>query len=886
MNPDTENERQLWLTLEFLPLAIAAFGQDGRTQYVNAKFVELFGYDKNQVPTLEAWWQRASPDRDSYLALREKWQALLSSAKRRQVEVEPISGMAVCKDDRLRFLEMRAVILGDRMVTTVIDLTERQEAVQAATAAADRAIRAKSEFLARISRELHGQLNVIMGHTQLLELDGDLSAAQRSQLHEINEAGGQMLEMIKEVISLPQAAPVEPAEPAPAMRCRILVAEDYEPNRILLERQMSRLGHEVDFARDGMEALRMWQAAPYDMILTDCNMPVMGGMALAERIREIERSRGGHVPIVAISANTIQQDIDQCLSVGIDAFLGKPVQLQDLKQLMVRFNLVPQERAGQITPDREASTALPVIGQSASPLQTLMAMLGVTEPRELLRLTDIFINSIQDLLSQADKGLQAVDVDQVGQAMHKLKSSLRTIGDEALAMQAVVLESAARAGDWSVIRPGLPVLSGAIAQSISAIRDELQQMSIDQMPAIGQAVPVTNDWAKLQVLVVDDDPFMRVQISSMLQRLGVGQIRQAGDGIEALADLDAHPTATDIILSDLNMPGMDGVEFIRHLVARQYLGGIAFVSGEDSRVLSSVQALAKAQNLQVLGTLVKPVYNAAVYDILMQYGRYEAAVSKAASGPAISVAELLEGLEQDQFVAYLQPKVSASTLEVIGVEALARWNHPRHGSVPPGQFIPLAENNGLIEILTMAIFRSAIEAGSQLHSLGHKLKVAINYSAQSFGSLELPEFIVTTSQAAGLDPHYLIIEVTESGLMHDLTVALDVLSRLRLKGVSLSIDDFGTGYSSIDQLRRIPFSELKIDQSFVRGANQDPMARSILESSIEMAKKLNLVTVAEGVETQEDLEIVRSLGCDLVQGYLIAKPMALPDLIAWLQRQH
>jgi EAL domain-containing protein (putative c-di-GMP-specific phosphodiesterase class I) len=271
--------------------------------------------------------------------------------------------------------------------------------------------------------------------------------------------------------------------------------------------------------------------------------------------------------------------------------------------------------------------------------------------------------------------------------------------------------------------------------------------------------------------------------------------------------------------------------------------------------------------------------------VLNRYGVSETAAAGTAAGPAISVGDLLTGLESNQFVAYFQPKVDANSLEVIGVEVLARWNHPQHGILSPGLFVPLAENGGLIEILTMAIFKSAIDAGSQLHRLGYQLKIAVNYSAQSFGSLELPEFIVATSQAAGLDPRYLIIEVTESGLVHDPTVALDVLSRLRLKGVSLSIDDFGTGYSSMEQLRRIPFSELKIDQGFVRGAGQDATARSILESSIAMAKKLNLTTVAEGVETQEDLEVVRSLGCDLVQGYLIAKPMALADLIVWLQRK-
>jgi PAS domain S-box-containing protein len=888
MSPDTEGENRLWPLLECLPLAVAVFDREGRTQYVNAKFVDLFGYGAQEIATLDAWWQKASPDHGSYVALRDRWQRILSRTEQSRFEVEPIAGMATCKGGEPRYLEMRANILGERILATVIDLTARRQAEQSmlqAKGEVDRVLREKSEFVARIGRDIYGPLNVILGYAQLLEQDAGLPEAERAQIREIKMAGDQMLEMIKQVIGVVRPAPAaDAAEPAPASRRRILAAEDYEPNRILLKRQLSKLGYEVDFAQDGAEALRMWQAADYGVILTDCNMPVMDGITLAERIREIERGQGGHVPIVALSANTIQQDIDRCLSSGIDAFLGKPVQLHDLKAVLDRFSLGGERVAGPAPAAglvEAADSAMP----QRSPLQVLRTLLDENDQGELTRMSEIFIGSVQGLLAEIDAGMQATNAEAIGKSLHKLKSSLLAVGDEVLAGQAVALESAAKAGDWMAIRSGLPQLSRAAADVVQVIREESQRLSLAQAPRPGRALPAGADWSALQVLVVDDDAFMRLQIGSILQRLGVREVRQAGNGTEALASLDAHPHGTDVIVTDLNMPGMDGVEFIRHLVARKFRGDIAFVSGEDSRVLSSVQELARAQNLRVLGTLVKPVYSAALYEVLNRYGVSETAASGTAAGPAISVGELLTGLESNQFMAYFQPKVDANSLGVIGVEVLARWNHPQHGILSPGLFVPLAEDGGLIEILTMAIFKSAIDAGSELHRQGHKLKIAVNYSAQSFGSLELPEFIVATSQAAGLDPRYLIIEVTESGLVRDPTVALDVLSRLRLKGISLSIDDFGTGYSSMEQLRRIPFSELKIDQGFVRGAGQDATARSILESSIAMAKKLNLTTVAEGVETQEDLDVVRGLGCDLVQGYLIAKPMALADLIAWLQRK-
>lgn len=881
-----DSERKLWAMLEFLPLAIAAFSQDGRTQYVNAKFVDLFGYDKDRMPTLNAWWQQASPDPESFAALRTRWQAALATAKLYQTDPEPVSGMAVCKGGAMRFLEMHAVLVGDWMLATVVDLTQRRDLEQAVLQAKEEVERShaeKSQFIGQVGRDLYSPLNVIMGYAQLLESEPSLAEAERAHVAEIKTACSQMLEMIRQVIdaAVPQseAAPEAARQAAPqvTLHGRILVAEDYAANRQLLARQLCKLGYEADFAADGVEALKMWQATPYCLILTDCNMPVMDGLELASRIRDIERDLGGHVPIVAISANTVAQDIEACLDSGMDAYLSKPIQLEELEKVCTKFALPPT---------RVAAAALPAEEKIGSRLQHLMAFLGEVEPQELFRLAEVFVGSLQETLAEIGAGERNADATALVQAAHKLKSALRTIGEETLAELAATVEAAAKASDWPAIRGSLPDLAAAVLKSIEAIHSELHEQPGRAAVGVDEIVHATDDWGDLGVLVVDDDAFVREQIANMLGRMGVRRIHQATNGIEALAELDANTEEIGVVFCDLNMPGMDGVEFIRHFAARKYKIDIAFISGEDSRVLNSAQELAKVQGLNVLGVAVKPIRSTMLYDILGRRGRRrDMRRPSMASGPEIGVTDIAAGIEGNQFTAFLQPKVDAHSLEVTGLEALARWQHPVHGLIPPGMFIPLAEANGLIEPLTRLVFRRALEAGGELHRLGYQLKVAVNYSAQSFGSLELPDFVVASARAAGLDPKYLIIEVTESGVMSDLTVALEVLSRLRLKGVNLSIDDFGTGYSSMDQLRRIPFSELKIDQSFVRGAGHDPAARSILESSIDMARKLNLVTVAEGVETEEDLEIVRNLGCDLVQGFLIARPMALPDLIEWLKQR-
>jgi len=252
------------------------------------------------------------------------------------------------------------------------------------------------------------------------------------------------------------------------------------------------------------------------------------------------------------------------------------------------------------------------------------------------------------------------------------------------------------------------------------------------------------------------------------------------------------------------------------------------------------------------------------------------------TGPVVSSEAIRGAMAANEFSIWFQPKVDATSLRAVGMEALARWQLPGGKFIPPDSFISVAENEGLIGELSRLLVTISLTEAAKLFTAGHPLKVAINLSGTWLNDLSLPDFILTKTTAVGLTAADVILEVTETGVMEDLTTALDVLSRLRLKGFGLSIDDFGIGYSSFEQLGRIPFTEMKLDRSFVSKGVEDAASRAILESSMDMAHKLNLATVAEGVETELDLKLVRSLGCDLVQGYLIAKPMPVKDLIVWL----
>lgn len=381
-------------------------------------------------------------------------------------------------------------------------------------------------------------------------------------------------------------------------------------------------------------------------------------------------------------------------------------------------------------------------------------------------------------------------------------------------------------------------------------------------------------------LIVDDEEFIRTLVGRVLQNLGAVDLRTANSGAEALTTIDADG-APDIVLCDLNMPEMDGVEFLRHLVERSFKGGIVLISGEDKRILQTAVQLGEAQNLNVLGALSKPITPPALLDLLAKFGN-GGKVHGPRPGIEVSAAELKAALDGGKLTAYFQPKVSVETRELIGVESLVRWIDEDKGFIPPDAFIGVAEDNGLIDQLTDTVFGIAMEQGAAWLGEGLDIKVAVNLSVDNLNRLDLPEFIVETAQQAGMNPHNVVLEVTESRLMADIVKPLEILTRLRLKGLALSIDDFGTGHSSMEQLKRIPFTELKVDRAFVNGAGKDDTARSILETSVSLAKKLGMSTVAEGVEDQDDWNLVASVGIDLIQGYFVCRPLPGPDMQDWL----
>jgi len=361
------------------------------------------------------------------------------------------------------------------------------------------------------------------------------------------------------------------------------------------------------------------------------------------------------------------------------------------------------------------------------------------------------------------------------------------------------------------------------------------------------------------------------------------------------ADFLAHDiNNNDVVLLDLMMPGVDGIEVLRNLAEKKSTARVVLISGYDQSVLHSAERLAYDYGLKLEGQFTKPISIDALTELLatiLSKICCENIESVNATPVLIKPSkiasfqptkdDLLSGIKNKEFMLHYQPQINMVNGELSGVEALVRWQHPVHGLIFPDSFIQLSENTGVIGQLTEEVTNLAVAQIERWRRQGAEIKVSVNISAQNITTLNLPEQLNELMARHKISPSMLVLEVTESALMGNLTLSLDILTRLRLKGIHLSIDDFGTGFSSLSQLHKIPFTELKIDQSFVADMDKNSDSYAIVETCIMLGHKLHMEVVAEGIEDQTIWNLLVEMGCDVAQGYFIAKPMSANKLIDW-----
>lgn len=383
------------------------------------------------------------------------------------------------------------------------------------------------------------------------------------------------------------------------------------------------------------------------------------------------------------------------------------------------------------------------------------------------------------------------------------------------------------------------------------------------------------------LLVLDDDAATTETIITEAQALGF-EVRAFA---EPQLFLSAFQTwAPTHLAIDLMIPGMDGIQLMQDLAGLRCASAIILTSGIGSVVLPATQLIAIEHNLNVRGIVHSPfnplLFNSLLSDQVSEDLHTYANGMLAKPAYTADEAALSLAIEQDQFCLYYQPQIDLPSGKVIGFEGLLRWRHPELGIKLPDSFIPLAERTGQIDQLTDIVIAKGFEFISKLDP---KLSFSLNISAKSIKDDSLLTILDNACQAYTVSPHRIVLELTETATMIDPVRAEHILTQLRSKGFRISIDDFGTGYSSMAQLAKLPFTELKIDKSFVTTMEFSSKSRKVVASTIKLAESLGLSTVAEGIENSIAAIGLRELGCQFGQGYYFARPMNDESALTWLQ---
>jgi EAL domain-containing protein (putative c-di-GMP-specific phosphodiesterase class I)/ActR/RegA family two-component response regulator len=387
----------------------------------------------------------------------------------------------------------------------------------------------------------------------------------------------------------------------------------------------------------------------------------------------------------------------------------------------------------------------------------------------------------------------------------------------------------------------------------------------------------------LHFLVAEADPVQRRALIEALGHAGATRVTDVPDGPTALRTLQASFTPKiDVAIVDLALGGMDGLELLRAVGALGSSVRLIVVGAQPASVLFSIETLARAHGVDLLGTIAKPVTSAKLKALLDHY-HPPLAAREHTPVRAFSFAEVGVGLQKRQFEPFFQPKIELATGQVKGLEVFARWRHPEHGVLGPGAFMEALEQNGRMDFLDWTMIETSVDRCRTLHDQGLPVSISVNLAPATLAHPNFLRQLTSCMQRHGVLPDYLTLEMTESSILDFDADFIERLVRLRMLGFGLAIDDYGTGRSNLQLLAAIPFSELKIDRSFVDGASKKRQLGTVLKSCLGLAHSLDRMSVAVGVETRQDWDFLQALGCTYAQGYHIANPMVAEAFPGWLE---
>lgn len=685
----------------------------------------------------------------------------------------------------------------------------------------------------------------------------------------------------------------------------VLVVEDDPAQRILARTALEQAGFRVNESPDGESAVEVAGELLPDMILLDVEMPKLDGFGTCAAIRKIKAL--ADVPIIMLTGREDDESVQSAYESGATDFISKPINWNLLGH-RVKY-IIRATRVGRGLRESERKNRAFIRAIPDSMLVIDKAGMVVTHHRgkDGSRLLDQFASERESLLKSLPENIaaswrtQIASVIATGQTVQS-EDHFEDNGvhyfyetrmvpytkDSVLVMQRDVSEK--KRADAKVRRlafydtlTGLPNRQAFLIQVSEAIREAK-----------------AND-SGLSILYFDLDNFKRIN-DSLGHSTGDVLLRGIARRLEQCVRRDDAVARFGKSNSAMQVARLGGDEFtvlLRDInsadeassVAERILAALRkplHYQGQQFVITPSVGIASYPEDGEDIDTLVKNA-DMAMYGAKAMGRNCISMFSGTMSVRSLERLELEDSLRKaitkGDLELHYQPKLCIRTRAVTGVEALVRWSHPDRGPVSPAKFIPIAEEAGLIMDLSRWVLEAACKqlvtwSGTELE----EIHVAINLSGKQFREAKVDKEIIETVQRHGFDRSRLELELTESTLMTDVETTVETLSRLKDAGMKIAVDDFGTGYSSLSYLKKFPIDALKIDRAFVQEIVGGGNDRSICAAIIALAQSMDLKVIAEGVETDEQLQHLRFLGCDEIQGYFFAKPMSGDKVTAFLRQ--
>ncbi len=390
-----------------------------------------------------------------------------------------------------------------------------------------------------------------------------------------------------------------------------------------------------------------------------------------------------------------------------------------------------------------------------------------------------------------------------------------------------------------------------------------------------------NEKASRRILVIDDSEAILLVMKTMLNEIGYHDITTTSSSQRAMDMVCEAPEHFSVILTDLNMPGFDGMQVVRKLGEVGFSGAVGIISEMDKRIVELACDISRQHKICLVGNLAKPVQLPDLRRLFQKVDQIEE--RKFSHYRPLEKEALIEALNLSQVTPYYQPKLDLCTNKVTGVEVLARINRPGQvDAMLPGRFIPTAIKHQLIDRVTFQLVAKAVADYENLHeTFGDHIKLCFNLSPSQLSDLGYPDELENMLDQYRIERNRIVLEITEEFALKSAT-QLESLNRLRMRGYGISLDDFGTGYTNLQQLRSLPFTEVKIDRTLIDGIHKDKFSQVVVQSLVDIASGIGIELVAEGIEKMADFEYLQShYQAITIQGFLLCKPRGLQSLSTW-----